>query len=92
MTQQCVLILLYTCVLQVSGGHTLFTVDRWKRTGPDKLLQQAVCRGTVMVGAICWCVPTYVSSHHYMCLDAARVCVSECSCMYVYVEIFLEKR
>uniref|UniRef100_A0A6U3U521 Uncharacterized protein n=2 Tax=Ditylum brightwellii TaxID=49249 RepID=A0A6U3U521_9STRA len=45
-------------VILASGGNTLFACDRWKRLGLDKLLRDAMLRGTVLTGgsagAICW--------------------------------------
>lgn len=45
-------------VVVVSGGNTLFAVDRWKRLGLDSLLERAMRKGTVLAGgsagAICW--------------------------------------
>jgi dipeptidase E len=45
-------------IILVSGGNTLFAVDRWKRLGLDNLLQQAMLRGAALAGgsagAICW--------------------------------------
>ena len=45
-------------VVLVSGGNTLYAINRWKAIGLDKLLRSAADRGTVMcggsAGAICW--------------------------------------
>ncbi len=45
-------------VILVSGGNTLFAIDRWKFLGIDKLLAEAAQRGCVLcggsAGAICW--------------------------------------
>jgi dipeptidase E len=45
-------------VIVVSGGNTLFAVDRWVRLGVDALLRDAMRRGAVLAGgsagAICW--------------------------------------
>ena len=45
-------------VVVVSGGNTLYAVDRFKRLGLDKLLRSAMDRGVVLAGgsagAICW--------------------------------------
>ncbi|KNC74069.1 hypothetical protein, variant [Sphaeroforma arctica JP610] len=45
-------------IVVVSGGNTLYAVDRWVKLGIDKLLRQAVERRVVMcggsAGAICW--------------------------------------
>ena len=45
-------------VIIVSGGNTLFALDRWKVLGIDQLLHAATSRGCVMAGgsagAICW--------------------------------------
>ena len=42
----------------VSGGNTLFAVDRWKRTGMVKPLRRAMARGATLcggsAGAGCW--------------------------------------
>ena len=91
-----VLILLYTCVLQVSGGHTLFAVDRWKRIGLDKLLQQAVCRDAVMApgarapyAGVC----LHMCPRTTICLHATRGCVCQDAviCMYIcmYIRMYI---
>ena len=45
-------------VIIVSGGNTVFAVDRWFKIGLDALLRQAKDRGAVLgggsAGAICW--------------------------------------
>ena len=45
-------------IVLVSGGNTLFAVDRWKRFGLDEELRKAAQRGCVLTGgsagAICW--------------------------------------
>ena len=45
-------------IILVSGGNTLYAVDRWEYLGLDELLRGAAHRGTVMAGgsagAICW--------------------------------------
>eukprot|EP01062_Namystynia_karyoxenos_P038692 TRINITY_DN28114_c0_g1_i1.p1 TRINITY_DN28114_c0_g1~~TRINITY_DN28114_c0_g1_i1.p1 ORF type:complete len:342 (+),score=111.05 TRINITY_DN28114_c0_g1_i1:66-1028(+) len=45
-------------VIVVSGGNTLFAIDRWRRLGVDKLLEAAADRGALLcggsAGAICW--------------------------------------
>jgi len=45
-------------VILVSGGNTLYAVDRWKKLNLDELLHDAMIRGTVLAGgsagAICW--------------------------------------
>ena len=45
-------------VVVVSGGNTLYAMDRWTDTGLDTLLRDAVARGLVVAGgsagAICW--------------------------------------
>mmetsp|Transcript_17724 Transcript_17724/g.43395 ORF Transcript_17724/g.43395 Transcript_17724/m.43395 type:complete len:314 (+) Transcript_17724:172-1113(+) len=45
-------------IILVSGGNTLFAVDRWKKLKLDKLMHQAMSNGAVMAGgsagAICW--------------------------------------
>jgi dipeptidase E len=45
-------------VVLVSGGNTLYAVDRWVRLGIDELLREAVAREVVLcggsAGAICW--------------------------------------
>jgi dipeptidase E len=45
-------------IVLVSGGNTLFAVDRWKRFGLDDELRKAAARGCVLTGgsagAICW--------------------------------------
>lgn len=42
----------------VSGGNTLYTIDRWRSLGLDTLLRDAAYRGTVLTGEsaglICW--------------------------------------
>lgn len=45
-------------IVMVSGGNTLYAVDRWIRVGIDKALKKAMYRGCVLAGgsagAICW--------------------------------------
>jgi len=45
-------------IIIVSGGNTLYAVDRWKQLGLDELLRKAMHRGVVLTGgsagAICW--------------------------------------
>lgn len=45
-------------IIVVSGGNTLYALDRWRYLGLDEMLQSAAQRGTVMAGgsagAICW--------------------------------------
>jgi dipeptidase E len=45
-------------IVLVSGGNTLYAVDRWVALGLDRLLRDAVDRGLVLcggsAGAICW--------------------------------------
>ena len=45
-------------VLLVSGGNTLYAVERWRYLGLDILMKTAAYRGAVMAGgsagAICW--------------------------------------
>lgn len=45
-------------IILVSGGNTLYAVDRWKYLGFDELLRGAALNGKVMAGgsagAICW--------------------------------------
>ena len=45
-------------IILVSGGNTLYAVDRWERLGLSDLLKEAALRGTVIAGgsagAICW--------------------------------------
>jgi dipeptidase E len=45
-------------IILVSGGNTLYAVDRWHRLGLADLLRDAAHRGTVIAGgsagAICW--------------------------------------
>ncbi len=45
-------------VVLVSGGNTLYAVDRWVQLGLDRLLRRAAEQGTVAcggsAGAICW--------------------------------------
>jgi len=45
-------------VIIVSGGNTLYAVDRWRQVGLDILLRQAMHQGVVLTGgsagAICW--------------------------------------
>ena len=40
------------CCAQIllSGGNTLFAVDRWAKTGADELLRKAAARGAVVAG------------------------------------------
>ena len=45
-------------IIIVSGGNTLYAMDRWKLLGIDQKLRQAMDRGAVLTGgsagAICW--------------------------------------
>ena len=45
-------------IILVSGGNTLYALDRWRYLGLDQMLLSAAQRGTVMTGgsagAICW--------------------------------------
>lgn len=45
-------------VILVSGGNTLYAVDRWTRLGLHDIMRQAMLRGSVLTGgsagAICW--------------------------------------
>jgi dipeptidase E len=45
-------------IILVSGGNTLYALDRWRYLGLDEMLRTAAERGTVMAGgsagAICW--------------------------------------
>ena len=45
-------------VIVVSGGNTLYAVDRWAQLGLDALLRTTIARGAVVcggsAGAICW--------------------------------------
>jgi dipeptidase E len=45
-------------VIVVSGGNTLYAVDRWTRLGLHQILHQSMLRGAVLTGgsagAICW--------------------------------------
>merc|ERR1712079_867195 len=45
-------------IILVSGGNTLFTIDRWQNLGLTKAFQTARDRGCVLcggsAGAICW--------------------------------------
>jgi dipeptidase E len=45
-------------IIMVSGGNTLYAVNRWKLLGIDTMLHRAASRGAVMcggsAGAICW--------------------------------------
>ncbi|KNC78152.1 hypothetical protein SARC_09405 [Sphaeroforma arctica JP610] len=45
-------------LVMVSGGNTLFAIDRMRQTGLDRYLHDAMARGVVLVGgsagAICW--------------------------------------
>ena len=45
-------------IVLVSGGNTLFAVQRWRRLGIDAMLHRAASRGCVLAGgsagAICW--------------------------------------
>lgn len=37
-------------VILISGGNTLFAIDRWRRLGVDALLRRAAARGAVLAG------------------------------------------
>ena len=45
-------------IILVSGGNTLYAVDRWRHLGLDVLLKEAAYNGKVMAGgsagALCW--------------------------------------
>ncbi|KAL3773276.1 hypothetical protein ACHAW5_003439 [Stephanodiscus triporus] len=45
-------------IILVSGGNTLYAVDRWEHLGLSDLLRESALRGTVIAGgsagAICW--------------------------------------
>ena len=45
-------------IILVSGGNTLYAVDRWRHLGLDVLLREAAYNGKVMAGgsagALCW--------------------------------------
>ena len=45
-------------IILVSGGNTLFAIDRWVKIGLAPLLKAAAARGAVLTGgsagAICW--------------------------------------
>mmetsp|Transcript_8625 Transcript_8625/g.10112 ORF Transcript_8625/g.10112 Transcript_8625/m.10112 type:complete len:439 (-) Transcript_8625:181-1497(-) len=45
-------------VIVVSGGNTLYAIDKWNNVGLDKLIYDAMNRGVVLTGgsagAICW--------------------------------------
>lgn len=45
-------------IVLVSGGNTLYALDRWRATGVDAFLKEAMDRGCVLAGgsagAICW--------------------------------------
>eukprot|EP01098_Paradermamoeba_levis_P005936 TRINITY_DN2475_c0_g1_i1.p1 TRINITY_DN2475_c0_g1~~TRINITY_DN2475_c0_g1_i1.p1 ORF type:complete len:302 (-),score=80.60 TRINITY_DN2475_c0_g1_i1:37-903(-) len=45
-------------VVMVSGGNTLYAVDRWVKFGIDQAIREAMSRGAVLAGgsagAICW--------------------------------------
>ena len=50
--------ILSASIILVSGGNTLYAVQRWKDLGIDKLIHQAAASGAVLcggsAGAICW--------------------------------------
>jgi dipeptidase E len=54
-------------IILVSGGNTLYAVDRWHKIGLDSLLREAMERGVVMAGgsagAICWFDAGHSDSH-----------------------------
>ena len=45
-------------IIAVSGGNTLFTINKWKKLGMQHMLKKAMENGTVLCGgscgAICW--------------------------------------
>jgi dipeptidase E len=50
-------------VVVVSGGNTLFAVDRWKQTGLDKHILRAVERGVVFAGGSAGLMWLFASGH-----------------------------
>ena len=50
-------------VIIVSGGNTLFAVDRWKTLGIDVLLKQAMERGAVLTGGSAGAIAFFSGGH-----------------------------
>ena len=65
-------------IILVSGGNTLYAVDRWVYLGLDELLKDAAYQGKVMAGgsagAICW-FDGGVSSDVYFEYTALYYCI-----------------
>jgi dipeptidase E len=50
-------------VILVSGGNTLYAVDRWRMLGLDGLLKDAAERGVVMTGGSAGCICWFDGGH-----------------------------
>ena len=50
-------------VILVSGGNTLYAVDRWRSLGLDELLKDAANRGVVMAGGSAGCICWFDGGH-----------------------------
>ena len=50
-------------IVLVSGGNTLYAVDRWRALGLDGLLKDAAERGTVMTGGSAGCICWFDGGH-----------------------------
>ena len=50
-------------VILVSGGNTLYAVERWKTLGLDGLLKDAAVRGAVMTGGSAGCICWFDGGH-----------------------------
>lgn len=52
-----------TDVILVSGGNTLFAVDRWRALGVDALIREAVDRGAVLCGGSAGAIVAFDAGH-----------------------------
>ncbi|KAL3803660.1 hypothetical protein HJC23_003714 [Cyclotella cryptica] len=50
-------------IILVSGGNTLYAVDRWRALGLDGLLKDAAHRGVVMTGGSAGCICWFDGGH-----------------------------
>jgi peptidase E len=79
-------------VILVSGGNTLFAVDRWKRLQLDRLLHIAMCNGKVLTGGSAGAICVFDGGHSDSAdpdtykdtmLDFVKVCICVYICVYV---------
>eukprot|EP00808_Paulinella_micropora_P008973 g17946.t1 len=50
-------------VVLVSGGNTLYAINRWQALGVDKLLQKALRKGTVLAGGSAGAIVSFEAGH-----------------------------